>query len=104
LSLVEIDLHTGRHHQIRLQFSHLGCPILGDLRYGASRPMPHRQIALFARKLCINHPTLKQPLTFTSPFPKGWPWPQKTLLEESPTWNWKEIEPQVMARYHALQP
>jgi 23S rRNA pseudouridine1911/1915/1917 synthase len=103
LSLVEIDLHTGKHHQIRVQLSNLGCPVLGDLRYGASKPMPQRQIALFARSISIDHPTLKQRLAFSSSFPEGWPWPQNTLLETIPPWNWKDIESQVMNHYHALE-
>jgi 23S rRNA pseudouridine1911/1915/1917 synthase len=98
LSLVEIDLHTGKHHQIRLQLSNLGFPVLGDLRYGASEAMPKRQIALFARSLSVIHPTLKQRLTFTSPLPEGWPWPNQTLLEAPPPWNWHDIQSQVMGQ------
>ena len=50
-TLVEIDLETGRHHQIRAQFGYLGHPVKGDLRYGAKNPMPERQIALLAKKI-----------------------------------------------------
>jgi 23S rRNA pseudouridine1911/1915/1917 synthase len=99
LSLVEIDLHTGKHHQIRLQLANLGFPILGDLRYGGSAPMPDRQIALFAHILVITHPTLDQRLAFTSPFPNGWPWPKQILPEDRPPWNWQEMKTQVMLQY-----
>jgi 23S rRNA pseudouridine1911/1915/1917 synthase len=102
-SLVEIDLHTGKHHQIRLQFSYLGFPVLGDLRYGASAPMPKRQIALFAKSLSVVHPILKQRLTFSSSLPDGWPWPDQSALRISPPWNWQEIQSQVMDCYDASE-
>ena len=97
LSLVEIDLETGKHHQIRLQFSHLGFPVLGDLRYGASAPMAMRQIALFAKQLSIVHPIHKTMLTLQSPFPEGWPWPDAHTSENAPPWNWEEIHSQVIS-------
>jgi 23S rRNA pseudouridine1911/1915/1917 synthase len=99
LSLVEIDLHTGKHHQIRLQLANLGFPILGDLRYGGSAPMPKRQIALFARSLTIIHPTLKESIGLTSSFPAGWPWPRQGQTENAPPWNWQEMQQQVMLQY-----
>lgn len=98
-SLVGIDLETGRHHQIRLQFSHIGHPVLGDLRYGASSPLPQKQIGLFAEQLTVNHPTLKQKLTFTAPLPRGWPWPGHETAADAPPWNWGEIE----ERFNVLQ-
>ena len=61
LSLVKINLHTGRHHQIRLQFSNIGHPIYGDQRYGNKNK---KKIHLFAYKLEFNHPTTKELLTF----------------------------------------
>jgi len=94
-SLVEVDLETGRHHQIRLQFSHLGHPVLGDLRYGASGPLAARQIALFAAGLTVTHPTQGQPLTFSAPLPRGWPWPEIDDTADAPPWNWLEMEEQV---------
>jgi 23S rRNA pseudouridine1911/1915/1917 synthase len=103
LSLLEIDLYTGKHHQIRLQLSHLGYPVLGDLRYGASGPMPKRQIALFARSLSVIHPTQNKRLTFTSPLPDGWPWPNRVNSGNSPPWNWQEIQERVMESYHEKQ-
>jgi len=96
-SLVEIDLETGKHHQIRLQFAHMGFPVMGDLRYGTSGPMPGKQIALFARQLSVTHPTLHQTLTFQCPLPDGWPWPDTEISDSPPPWVWQEIEPQIMA-------
>ncbi len=54
--LVEVDLKTGRHHQIRAQLSHLGCPIKGDLKYGAPRSNPDGSISLHARSISFEHP------------------------------------------------
>lgn len=72
-SLVRINLHTGRHHQIRVQFAHRGFSILGDFRYGSKIKFPQRTIALHARELTILHPTTKEPLTFTKAPPEYWP-------------------------------
>ena len=55
-SLLEVELHTGRHHQIRVQLSHIGHPIKGDLKYGARRPEPDASICLHARRLYFEHP------------------------------------------------
>lgn len=96
-SLVAIDLDTGRHHQIRLQMAQLGCPVLGDLRYGASMPLARRQLALLARSLSIFHPTLDHPLTFECPFPLEWPWNGPGFSENGPPWSWTELETAVMA-------
>ena len=62
LSLVKIDLHTGRHHQIRVQFSHAGHSIFGDQKYGTRGK--GKQIALWAYKLTIKHPITKEEMTF----------------------------------------
>jgi 23S rRNA pseudouridine1911/1915/1917 synthase len=93
-SFLSIDLETGRHHQIRAQFAHIGFPLLGDLRYGASAPMPEKQIALFAQSLTVLHPVTGDQLCFTSPLPAGWPWPE---FDESgaPVWNWSDLSPVV---------
>jgi 23S rRNA pseudouridine1911/1915/1917 synthase len=96
-SLVEIDLETGRHHQIRLQFAHIGHPVLGDLRYGASGPLPEKQIALFAARLTVAHPTLDREMTFSAPLPRGWPWPETAPDPDAPAWNWRKIQPDVLA-------
>lgn len=73
-SHVEVDLHTGRKHQIRVQFSAIGCPVVGDLRYGAPAPLPDRSIALVAWRLELDHPTTKERLVFEAGLPAGWPW------------------------------
>jgi 23S rRNA pseudouridine1911/1915/1917 synthase len=70
-SLLEVDLGTGRKHQIRLQLSEHGHPIVGDTKYGASSKFP-RGIALHASKLTIEHPTLRIPMTFVAPVPPAW--------------------------------
>lgn len=67
--LLEIDLHTGRHHQIRCQLAHIGCVIRGDLKYGAERSNPDGGISLHARKISFIHPVRKEPLTITAPVP-----------------------------------
>lgn len=90
-TLVEVVLETGRHHQIRAQLSHVGHPILGDLRYGASAPLSCRQIALLARSLTLEHPTLKRPFHFECPIPRGWPWPESFKPHSSVPWNWSEL-------------
>ncbi len=89
-SLLEIRLETGRHHQIRAQLSHMGYPILGDLRYGASSPLPQKQIALLASGLEIRHPVKKKKMRFVSPLPLGWPW-EKEGEGESIFWNRSDI-------------
>lgn len=70
-TLLEIDLETGRKHQIRVQLAHLGCPILGDRKYGGRRPFP-AGIALHARTLSLDHPVKEQSLSFTAPLPAAW--------------------------------
>ena len=70
-TLLEIKLETGRKHQIRLQLAEAGHPILGDRKYGSSRDFP-AGIALHAHSLTIEHPTLKQPMTFSACPPKAW--------------------------------
>ncbi len=71
-TLVEIELLTGRKHQIRLQLSERGHPIVGDTKYEASSRFP-RGIALHSRLLEIKHPTRDEQLTFTAPLPDYWP-------------------------------
>ncbi|MBQ1819838.1 MAG: RNA pseudouridine synthase [Bacteroidales bacterium] len=61
-SLLEVELHTGRHHQIRVQLSHIGHPIKGDLKYGAKRPEPDASICLHARRLWFEHPVSHRPV------------------------------------------
>ncbi len=71
-SLVEIDLHTGRYHQIRLQFSHRGHPIVNDLKYGGSQVAGVESIALQHAKVTFPHPISKEKLVFEAPFPSKW--------------------------------
>ncbi len=75
-SLYEITLETGRFHQIRAQLSKMGCPILGDLKYGATEPLPDRSIGLHSRTLITTHVVSTQPsISVTAPHPKGtWWW------------------------------
>ncbi|MEC5394734.1 RluA family pseudouridine synthase [Bergeyella sp. RCAD1439] len=67
--LLEIDLETGRHHQIRAQLSKIGVPIKGDLKYGAPRSNPDGGISLHARRLSFVHPVTKHPIEITAPVP-----------------------------------
>ena len=73
-ALLEIQLHTGRHHQIRCQLAKIGCPIKGDLKYGAPRSNPDGSICLHARKLELEHPVTHELLTITAPVPKDKLW------------------------------
>ena len=70
--LVEVELLTGRHHQIRCQLSNMGCPIKGDLKYGAPRSNPDGGISLHARRITFVHPVRKEPLTIEAPVPASW--------------------------------
>lgn len=72
--LVEVELETGRHHQIRTQFSKIGCCIKGDLKYGAKRSNNDGSICLHARKLSFSHPTTKEPISITAPLPENTFW------------------------------
>jgi len=73
LHKVEIDLVTGRSHQIRVQFASRGCPLWGDARYN-SQAKPGQQLALWAVKLSFPHPVTKEILTFESQPPQTVPW------------------------------
>ncbi len=72
--VLEIDLHTGRHHQIRAQLQAIGCPIKGDLKYGFDRSNPNGGIHLHARKLVLTHPVSKEIHTFIAKAPKDSVW------------------------------
>ncbi len=72
LSLVEVDLKTGRPHQIRVQLAHLGFPILGDFRYGATRELDGRNLALHCYRLTLTHPTRQEDMTFEATPPAFW--------------------------------
>ena len=71
---LEINLHTGRHHQIRSQLSAIGCPIKGDLKYGFDRSNPDGGIHLHAQKLAFIHPVSKEELTILAPVPNDMIW------------------------------
>ena len=68
-TLLEVELLTGRHHQIRCQLAAIGCHIKGDLKYGAKRSNPDGSISLHARQITFVHPVRREPLTITAPVP-----------------------------------
>ena len=72
--LLEINLHTGRHHQIRVQLASIGCPIKGDLKYKFDRSNKNGGIHLHARKLEFIHPVKKEKVTVTAPLPSDPIW------------------------------
>ncbi len=72
--LLEIDLHTGRHHQIRAQLAAIGCHIKGDLKYGFARSNPDGGIHLHARRIRFIHPVRKEPLDIVAAPPKDPVW------------------------------
>ena len=72
--LLEVDLQTGRHHQIRCQLAKMGCPIKGDLKYGSPRSNPDGSICLHARKVQFIHPVSKEEISLTAPLPPGNLW------------------------------
>ena len=72
--LLEVDLKTGRHHQIRCQLAKMGCPIKGDLKYGFPRSNPDGSICLHARTVQFVHPVSKEMIQLTAPVPEGNLW------------------------------
>ena len=68
-NLIEVNLKTGRHHQIRCQLAHIGCHIKGDLKYGARRSNPDGGISLLARRVSFVHPVSKKTITIDAPLP-----------------------------------
>lgn len=78
-SLLEVDLETGRHHQIRCQLSKIGCPIKGDLKYGSERSNPDGSIGLHARTVSFVHPVSKVRVSVSAPVPEDTLW--STLSE-----------------------
>ena len=75
-TLLEVDLETGRHHQIRCQLAAIGCPVKGDLKYGAKRSNPDGGISLHARQIEFIHPVSKQDICITAPVPDESLWRQ----------------------------
>ncbi len=72
--LLEVHLHTGRHHQIRCQLAKIGCPIRGDLKYGAPRSNPDGSISLHAYRLAFEHPVSHQAIDIKAPLPADNAW------------------------------
>ena len=79
-TLLEVNLETGRHHQIRCQLAAIGCPIKGDLKYGAKRSNPDGGICLHARQIEFIHPVSKQNICITDPVPNDSLWQQFAAL------------------------
>lgn len=75
-SLLEINLETGRHHQIRCQLAAIGCPVKGDLKYGAKRSNPDGGICLHARQIAFEHPVSHEEIVITAPIPEDSIWQQ----------------------------
>lgn len=72
--LLEVDLETGRHHQIRCQLAKIGSPLRGDLKYGAERSNPDGSISLHARTVSFIHPVSKENISVTAPLPEEALW------------------------------
>ena len=73
-TLLEVNLMTGRHHQIRCQLAAMGCPIKGDVKYGAPRSNPDGSISLMARRVEFIHPVSKAPIVVEAPVPNDNLW------------------------------
>ena len=72
--LLEVRLMTGRHHQIRCQLAHMGCPIKGDLKYGSPRSNPDGSISLMSRRVAFVHPVSKETIAVEAPVPDDRLW------------------------------
>lgn len=70
--LLEVELMTGRHHQIRCQLSHIGCPVKGDLKYGAPRSNPDGGICLQSHAVTFQHPVRKTDISLSADVPESW--------------------------------
>lgn len=84
--LLEVDLETGRHHQIRAQLSNIGCPVKGDLKYGFPRSNPDGGISLHAREIRFVHPVSNVELVITAPTP-----------DDDKLWNSFAPDPNVLS-------
>jgi len=73
-SLVDLELLTGRRHQIQVQLAGIGCPVIGDVKYGGEKNKERSSIALFAYRLVIHHPVTNEKLTLQTKIPKEYPW------------------------------
>ncbi|MCU0858722.1 MAG: RNA pseudouridine synthase [Pontiellaceae bacterium] len=72
-TLLEIQLHTGRYHQIRAQLAAIGCPVAGDEKYGSADKLPGGAIALHHARLTVIHPVSKNEIVIEAPYPAHWP-------------------------------
>jgi len=81
--LLEVELHTGRHHQIRAQLAKIGCPVKGDLKYGYNRSNEDGGISLLARKLEFIHPVKNEPVSITAHLPENDVW--NVFVDSYPT-------------------
>lgn len=84
LALLDVVPVTGRRHQIRAQLALIGCPLLGDVKYGAPAPLPDRRLGLHAWRLELEHPVGGAPLTLTAPPDRTWPWPPAPDRKDAP--------------------
>lgn len=80
-TLLEVNLMTGRHHQIRCQLAAMGCPIKGDLKYGARRSNPDGSISLLARRVEFVHPVSKEPISVEAPLPADNLWRSFKIID-----------------------
>lgn len=82
-ALLAVQLHTGRHHQIRCQLAAIGCPIKGDLKYGAPRSNPDGSICLHARSVEFEHPVTHAIVRVVAPLPALPPWPAFSAMVDA---------------------
>ena len=82
--LLKVNLKTGRHHQIRVQLSNIGCPIKGDLKYGFERSNKDASISLHARELEFLHPVKKEQIKIIAPLPQDslWQWFDENISKD----------------------
>lgn len=78
--LLEVELHTGRHHQIRCQLAKIGCPVKGDLKYGFPRSNPDNGISLHSREIDFMHPVKKEPISIVAQPPDDNLWNHFVLI------------------------
>jgi 23S rRNA pseudouridine1911/1915/1917 synthase len=88
LSLLSVNLHTGRPHQIRVQLATMGNPIFGDQKYGEHLNKPGQQIALWAHSIHFEHPVKKEPVDVYALTPKRYPW---DLWENNNAYDRKKV-------------
>ena len=82
-NLLEVQLLTGRHHQIRCQLAAMGCPIKGDLKYGAKRSNPDGSISLQSHRIAFVHPVSKETITIEAPVPNDPLWQALSSIHNS---------------------